>query len=1096
MAKKWIWGITIMALLLVSLPVLAQESAVAGNISGVIQDSTGAVLPGAKVVLTGPTGSKTATSENDGKFVFPVLTLGTYSVRVEKQGFRAAELKGVEVVAGKTSAITITMQPGSISEVVEVSGTAVTVDTSSAAVGADLPDTFYQQVPVARNVAGLFYVAPGAVSGGGTGQANPSISGASGLENLYVADGVNITDPSYGGLGVYTASYGSVGTGINLSFIKEVNVKTSGFEPQYGQASGGIVQLITKSGGTKFTGELGAYLAPQQFEATRLQSDDVRTNKAGDYLHQGNFDFDGELGGYIPGFKNHIFFFGSFNPAYNQQFVEAPPTAGLFALGVMKLQADVYNYDGKLTFKLNDNHQIEASVFGDPSHNTTGPEGLVLNSPNDTGFDNWRYGSRNVVVRYNGTLSPTWLVNGSFSWNHAEFNDNPKYDVFGITDRTNASNIHALQGFGYIEDHNSDTYSLNVDTQKIGHFGGEHTLSLGYQYQAPDYNDFKTASGDRFAFPSTNMVGGPITACTGGDSCPLGNTTFIWSGSLRASPGCTVCPTYNGTPVYVSFSRGQFNNSTIPTSGRYHAAFANDNWAMGKHVTLDAGIRWEQWHMAGTGSQYTFTDNWAPRIGFIVDPWGDRKTKISAHFARYNYQTPLDAAVRSLSGELDDIGLDFAPASTGGVVNVNPNGSINLVTDAAHVLNNVPGAVSASGAQLGNVSVGGSAFGEAFGPGTKMMYSDEYTVGFDHEFKNGLVVSGRFIYRNLPRVLDDVSGVSPEGYVYGVQTQNYFIANPSPKLDLFPNPNEVLYTPLSTDPTSPMYGAPPASLNCPGYVSPAKPGNAEYPVVDVNGGTAFPNGTPYSTQGICYQPDTLGYFGGEVGANGQPVPDGVPDGFPLPVHHYKAVEIEVNKSFSNNWMLRANWRIASLTGNYEGAFRNDNGQSDPNISSLFDFTNGILGMLGQQYQPGPLNTDRRHVVNVYTSYVFSKTFLKSLELGTGVNIQSGTPVSQFGNHPAYGNSGEIPIGGRGVLGRTPVSGNVNLHLNRPFKVTERSTLNLTADLFNLSDSRPITLYDQNLQISGSSLGNVDFDKVQRWDYQRPFYARFSVRWVF
>jgi len=1088
MANKWIWGFTVLALLLtLSLPVLAQESAVKGNIGGVIQDSTGAVVPGAKVTLTGPIGSKIATSDAEGKISFPVLTLGSYTVKVEKQGFRAAELKGVEVAAGRTSSVTITLQPGSTSEVVEVSSTAVTVDTTSAAVGANLADTFYQQVPVARNVSGLFYVAPGAVDSGGAGRSNPSVSGASGLENLYVADGVNITDASYGGLGIYTAAYGSVGSGINLSFIKEVNVKTAGFEPQYGQASGGIVQLVTKSGSTTYHGEIGVYAGPQGAEASRLQSDLIRTNHSGFDLHQANFDFDGELGGYVPGFKDHLFFFGSFDPTFNQHFVAGSVGSGIANFGDIKLQTDIYNYAGKLTFKISDKHQVEGSVFGDPSHTTTGPQGLVLNAPNDTGFDKWQFGTRNLVVRYNGTLSPTWLVNGSFSWNHSEFTDLPKYDVFGVTDRTNAANIHALQGFGHIENHDSDTYGLSFDTQKIAHFLGEHTLSIGYQYQRPDYTDFKTASGGRFSTPATNAVGGTIMNCTTGADCPIGQTSYVWSGSLRASPKCTVCPTLNGTPVYVSFGRGQFDPSNVPTFGRYHAGYANDSWSMGKHITLSAGIRWEQWHMAGTGSAYTFTDNWAPRIGFTVDPWADRKTKVYANFARYNYQTPLDAAVRSLSGEKDILNLYVAPNSTGGVVDVNANGSINLTMDPAHVLNNVPGAFSSSGGKLGNVAIGASPFGTAFAPGAKMMYADEYVAGGEHEFKNGVVVSARFIYRSLPRVLDDVSGVSPEGYAAGVLTQNYFIANPSPTTDLFPNPTEVGYTPQSTDPNSPLYGLPPAGITCM---------NPEYPVADGNGGTTLPNGTPYAVGGLCYNTNAQGNLGGEVGPNGQPIPDGIPDGFPKPIHHYKAVEIEVNKSFSNNWMLRANWRIASLTGNYEGAFRNDNGQSDPNISSLFDFTNGIVNMLGQQYAPGPLNTDRRHVVNVYTSYVFTKTALKSLEIGTGVNLSSGTPISELANHPAYGNAGEVPLGGRGAEGRTPVTGQVNLHLNRPVKVTEKSTLNLTADLFNIANSRPITSIDQTAQISFSSSNNPDFLKVARWSYQRPFYARFSVRWVF
>src|SRR5262249_224521 len=151
-------------------------------------------------------------------------------------------------------------------------------------------------------------------------------------------------------------------------------VKTSGFEPQYGQATGGLVQLVTKSGSTHYHGELGAYFAPYSLQATWLQSDTVRTNKAGLFNGRGNYDIDGQIGGNIPGnyFKDHVFFFGSFNPTWNQQYVQAPPTAGLAALGQMKLQTNVYNWAGKLTWSINGSNQVEVSGFGDPSHTTTG----------------------------------------------------------------------------------------------------------------------------------------------------------------------------------------------------------------------------------------------------------------------------------------------------------------------------------------------------------------------------------------------------------------------------------------------------------------------------------------------------------------------------------------------------------------------------------------------------------------------------------------------------------------------------------------------------------------------------------------------------
>ncbi len=86
------------------------------------------------------------------------------------------------------------------------------------------------------------------------------------------------------------------------------------------------------------------------------------------------------------------------------------------------------------------------------------------------------------------------------------------------------------------------------------------------------------------------------------------------------------------------------------------------------------------------------------------------------------------------------------------------------------------------------------------------------------------------------------------------------------------------------------------------------------------------------------------------------------------MRRYQSLEVALNKNFSRGFLIRANYRFAKLWGNYEGLFRNDNGQSDPGISSLFDFTQGVIGLLGTQFQPGYLNTDRRNVGNLYGSY--------------------------------------------------------------------------------------------------------------------------------
>jgi len=205
---------------------LAQDTLTKGIISGRVTDSAGAAIANAKVTITGQAGDRTVTANAEGEFEMQNLIPGSYKVKVEQTGFKTLNVPGVEVYVGKTSALKLTLETGNISEVVEVTAGAAAVDTTSTAIGSNLNDQLYQNIPLARSVQSLFYLAPGATDGLGGGQANPSISGGSALDNLYIADGVNITDSAFGGLGVFTRSYGSLGTAIITSFFKEVQFKT------------------------------------------------------------------------------------------------------------------------------------------------------------------------------------------------------------------------------------------------------------------------------------------------------------------------------------------------------------------------------------------------------------------------------------------------------------------------------------------------------------------------------------------------------------------------------------------------------------------------------------------------------------------------------------------------------------------------------------------------------------------------------------------------------------------------------------------------------------------------------------------------------
>src|SRR5918993_695389 len=233
-----------------------------GTVAGIVTDTQGLAVPGVTITVAGPQGARSAVSDSAGRFQAPFLVPGSYDVRAEIQGFRMVEIRGVAVSLGLTSELTILMQPGDLTETVEVTGDTAIVDTTSTTIGAALTNEQLQRVPVGRRFSDTIYLASGVASGGSVGRANPSIAGGTGLDNQYVIDGVNVTNQGYGALGSYSIVFGSLGSALPFDFIKEVQVKTGGYEAEYGQAVGGVVNVVTKSGSKAFRGTAFAYSRP------------------------------------------------------------------------------------------------------------------------------------------------------------------------------------------------------------------------------------------------------------------------------------------------------------------------------------------------------------------------------------------------------------------------------------------------------------------------------------------------------------------------------------------------------------------------------------------------------------------------------------------------------------------------------------------------------------------------------------------------------------------------------------------------------------------------------------------------------------------
>jgi len=341
-------------MLLMAVCAMAQSnSATRGGLGGVVYDSAGAVLPNVTVTISGPQGNYVEKTDASGRFAATGLVPGSYKVVVELAGFKKFVSDHNQVLVDHTGTLDVRLALGAVTDTVQVDAGAVQIDVTNTSLNAPISDELYESLPVARNVAAIFSLAPGVVSGGGTGNSNPSIGGATGLENLYLVDGVTITDQAFGGLGTYNRYFGSLGTGVNLAFIKEVDVKTGAFEPKYGRADGGIVEIVTKSGGQQLHGALAAYLGPGDLYASRVQPSSfawvnyIQPN----YLSNPQYDAAAELGGPVPGTKNKLFFFGAFDPTLVQDIAEAPVGTPLASHGPYAYSSTTLSWAAKLTWQ-------------------------------------------------------------------------------------------------------------------------------------------------------------------------------------------------------------------------------------------------------------------------------------------------------------------------------------------------------------------------------------------------------------------------------------------------------------------------------------------------------------------------------------------------------------------------------------------------------------------------------------------------------------------------------------------------------------------------------------------------------------------------
>src|SRR5262249_43571536 len=332
----------------------------------------------------------------DGKFWLPALPPGVYTITAAQAGFRPVTKTAV-VSLDARSTVDFVLEP-SMEEAVSVSGAAPVVDFTSAEGGTTDTSGAVPKLPTARNYADVARANPGVSTDRGDTQGRGisiTVYGATSAENQWIIDGVNTTN----------TFKGQQGKALSSEFVQEVEVKTDGYSAEYGRALGGVVNVVTKSGGNAFHGDGFLYFDSDATFAQQTFPSQDETEKDMRVADYHRFDAGVDLGGYLV--KDRLWFFGAYNHVALSGDVsrvkDAPlvPTDERFPLDL----TDNF-YSGKLTWNAGHSTTLVGSLFADPSAKTGAAGADPRDGPADLGVtpivnpdpDTW-----NATRRYGGT---------------------------------------------------------------------------------------------------------------------------------------------------------------------------------------------------------------------------------------------------------------------------------------------------------------------------------------------------------------------------------------------------------------------------------------------------------------------------------------------------------------------------------------------------------------------------------------------------------------------------------------------------------------------------------------------------------------------
>jgi hypothetical protein len=1065
------WVLTLIAALLVTATAAAAraQSSTSGAIQGVVKDrASNEPLAGVTVVATSAAlqGAQTVATDDNGYFKISSLPPGTYTIT-----FYYAEITvrrdNVEVGVQKVTPVYQDIATEGAGQVIIVDGKAPAIDPTSTSQGITLDEEYLRNIPVpGRTFEDALGAAAGS-QGDGTGVA---FSGSTSLENQYYVDGLNTT-----GL-----RYGTVGNPVIVDFIEEIEVITGGYNAEYGRATGGIVNVVTKSGSNELEGSVFGYYSPGQLIASREPTPTQASFiDAEDNVAYG-LDVGADLGG--PIIRDRLWFYAGVQPSlqkvdvtrrikrrtncravlpdgsltecdprpevdggYADSRYDVDPETGFFITDTVEEKnipqtARQLSFLGKLNFQVSPEHQGQASVVGLPfSSRTGGVFGLRDSTEVDT---------RGLTT------------DASLSWT-SKLNDNK-------TELEAAVGWHRAT---VTRDAANDAYdALPFQLLRYGSLGDWAKFG-GESARVVDMCTDDVASDPYRGIVNCPEEGGAGYA-VGGPGSLIDDKEERWSARLSAiqrvdalgnhelkagidveSNRIVTSRRYSGGAFFINnvgldqiqaFRWVQLDDSATPDP-RFDQLCRDT--AFGEEIPCD--------HLPGTagypGTEVTGnTLNWAV---YLRDSWRIRpnltiNAGIRYEEQRLRYADELQNTVDPLT---DQPRGDDAMVLTGmlapriGVLyDWTREGRSKIYGHWGRFYESIP-------LDINDRSFGGEVqYTQDFVPSACGPY-DERIGGRDAAAcgtmpnqtpdrerlfgSSGVLVAPGIQAQYLDELIVGVEAELFEDLKVGISYQNRWLGR--------------VIEDVSTD------GARTYIIANPGEWSQEEEDELEAEIARTT--------DPATRERL--ERELVLFRGIRL--------------FDEPRRDYGALQVTLTRRFSRALYVQGSYTYSRTRGNFPGLVSYDNGQVDPNISSQYD----LIELLANR--DGGLPQDRPHYFKIDGYYQFDLRKQGQLIVGVRARALSGTPIDALGAHYRYGGD-EAFLLPRGLLGRSSFEHGVDLRLAYQRELGGNRTLEAFVDLFNVYNNQGVAAVDETY---ASSLPDNNVNPIVGADYEDLIWAK-------